>query len=88
MATIRKKSWPENFETLLSGKKKFDLRLADVEIKEGDMLILEEFDPKTQRYTGRTLEKKITFVAPFKIDDSFWPEEEIKRTGFQILSLE
>jgi hypothetical protein len=88
MAVIRKKSWPENYETLASGKKKFDLRLNDAEVKEGDTLVLEEWDPKTQRYTGRTLEKKITYVAPFKIDESFWPEEEIKLKGFQILSLE
>ena len=55
---IKKKSWPEYFEKVLSGKKKVELRLADFEIKERDTLILEEYDPKIKQYTGRTIKKE------------------------------
>ena len=35
-ATIRKKVWPEYFEEILSGRKKFELRLADFEVRAGE----------------------------------------------------
>ena len=87
-ATISKKIWPEYFEAVASGKKKFELRLDDFDVAEGDTLILEEWDPKTERYTGRKTEKKVTYVGKFKIDKLFWPESEIKEKGIQIISLE
>ncbi|MFH0852852.1 MAG: DUF3850 domain-containing protein [bacterium] len=88
MRTVEKKAWPEYFEAVLSGKKNFDLRLDDFEIGEGDMLVLKEWDPKTREYTGRSVEKKVTYVGKFKIDKLFWPEEQVKEKGIQILSLE
>ncbi|MDP3900826.1 MAG: DUF3850 domain-containing protein [bacterium] len=88
MATIRKKIWPEYFEAVASGKKKYELRLNDFDVQEGDMLILEEWNPQTKEYTGRTTEKKVAYVGKFRIDKLFWPEEEIKEKGIQIISLE
>ena len=88
MATINKKIWPEYFDAVSSGKKKFELRLNDFEAKEGDVLILEEWNPKTKEYTGRKIEKKITFVFKFKTNQTFWPEEEIKEKGLQIFLIE
>lgn len=89
MAIIKKKTWPEYFEAILSGKKKYDLRLNDFDVSVGDVLVLEEWDPKIKEYTGRRIEKKITYVGKFKIDDYFTnTEEEIKEKGFQIMSLE
>jgi len=85
---IKKKIWPEYFEEVASGKKKYELRLNDFDVSKGDTLVLEEWDPATKSYTGRTLEKKVTFVGKFHIDQLFWPEEEIKAKGIQILSLE
>ena len=40
MAIIKKKIWQEYFELVKSGKKRFELRLADFDIKEGDFLVL------------------------------------------------
>ena len=77
-----------SIRTVSSGKKKFELRLDDFEIKEGDMLVLEEWNPNTKEYTGRIIEKKVTYVAKFKIDKLFWPEEQVKEKGIQIISLE
>ncbi|HBK33833.1 TPA: RNA-binding protein [Candidatus Uhrbacteria bacterium] len=88
MRVVHKKVWPVYFESLLSGKKTFELRLNDFEIEEGDTLVLEEWDPQTKTYTGRTLEKVVTYVGKFRIDDLFWPKEEIEEKGLQIISLQ
>ena len=88
MAIIKKKTWPEYFEQILSGKKKYDMRLNDFDINEGDILVFEEWDPKTKRYTDRKIEKKVTYVGKFKIDELFWSKEEILDKGIQIISLE
>ena len=85
---IKKKIWPEYFDAVNSGKKKFELRLDDFEVNEGDTLLLEEWNPKTGRYTGRSVERKVSCVDKFKIDKLFWPEEQIKEKGIQIISLE
>lgn len=85
---IHKKIWPEYFEAVISGRKKYELRLNDFEIKEGDILVLEEWDPKTQSYTGRKTEKRVTYVGKFKTDKLFWSEEDIKKNGLQIISLD
>lgn len=88
MTVIKKKIWPEYFETVSSGKKNYELRLNDFDVKEGDIVIFEEWDPKTKKYTERKIEKKVTYVGKFKIDELFWPEKEIKEKGIQIISLE
>ena len=88
MSIIKKKIWPEYFEVVVSGKKKYELRLNDFEINQGDVLVLEEWDPATNDYTGRTVEKNVTYVGKFKIDDLFWPKGEIEEKGIQIISLE
>ncbi len=88
MAVINKKIWPEYFEAILAGKKTFELRLNDFDVAEGDTLILEEWNPETKAYSGRKIEKKVTYILKFRIDKLFWSEAEIKEKGLQILSLE
>lgn len=88
MRIIKKKIWPEYFEAVVSGKKKYELRLNDFEVNEGDNLVLKEWNPKTKEYTGRTIEKKVTSIQRFKLNELFWPEEQIKEKGIQIISLE
>lgn len=88
MATIEKKIWPEYFEAVASGKKKFELRLDDFIVAEGDTLLLKEWDPKTEEYTGRQVKKQVTYVAKFRVDELFWPEAEVKEKGIQVISLE
>ena len=81
---IEKKTWPEMFEAVRDGKKTFDLRLADWGCKEGDILVLREWNPKTKKYTGRVLKKKVTFVLKTK-DTKFFSKEEIEKYGFQVI---
>lgn len=35
MAEIKKKIWPKYFQGIIEGKKKFEVMLADFDIKEG-----------------------------------------------------
>jgi ASC-1-like (ASCH) protein len=87
MAVIKKKIWPEYYDLVASGKKKFELRLADFKVKEGDTLLLEEWDPNTKEYTGRRLEKKVGYILRFSLDD-FGQKKEIEEKGLLIMSLE
>jgi hypothetical protein len=84
--TIEKKIWPEFFDKILFGEKNFELRLADFECKPGDILVLKEWDPKTGEYTGRQIDKQMTYVLKTK-EINFWPPEEVEKYGYQIISL-
>ena len=85
MTIIKKKIWIEYFQKVLDGDKTYELRLADFECKPGDTLVLEEYDSKTQSYTGRKIEKKVTFVGKTK-DQPFWSKEDVEKYGFQIIA--
>jgi len=87
MAIIKKKIWPEFFELVAAGKKNFELRVADFDIEEGDTIILEEWDPKDQKYTGRSLEKKAGYILKVKLND-FGQEEKIKEKGLMVIQLQ
>lgn len=82
---IKKKTWPGYFQKIYDGEKVFDLRLADFKCKEGDILVLEEWNPKTKKYTGRVLEKKVSYVLKTK-DIAFWPKKDVEKYGYQIIS--
>jgi ribosomal protein S17 len=84
---IKKKTWPELFQKILDGKKTADLRLADFDIQEGDVLILEEYNPKTKQYTGRILKKKVKNLNKVKLTDYHSPED-ITKYGHWIIELE
>lgn len=84
MAIIKKKIWPEFFELVKSGRKRFELRLADFDIKEGDIFILEEWDPETREYTGKKIEKKVNNVFKFSLDD-FKQKKKLEEKGFYVI---
>ncbi len=81
---IEKKVWPEYFQALLDGTKNYELRLADFECNPGDTLVLKEWDPKTQEYTSRSIEKTVKYVGKTK-DYTFWTVEEIDKYGYQVI---
>lgn len=80
-----KKAWPSYFQKVLENKKNFDLRLADWDCQEGDTLVLKEWDPKTKAYTGRIIEKEVTYVLKTK-DMSLFSEEDVEKYGYQIIA--
>ncbi len=58
------KSWPQFFETILRVEKTHELRRSDDRnFHVGDTLHLREFDPKSNRYTGRELRATITYIT-------------------------
>ena len=83
---IEKKVWPEYFQSILNGEKSFELRLADFECKPKDVLVLKEFDPKTRQFTGRVLEKEVTYVLKTK-EFCPWPKKDVDKYGFFIIQL-
>lgn len=82
---IRKKTWTAPFEKILSGEKTFDARLADFDCKPGDILVLEEYDPVKKKYTGRKIEKEVTYVLNTK-KQKYWSQSDIKNIGLQVIA--
>ncbi len=82
---IEKKVLPQSFQKILDGDKKYELRLADWDCQAGDVLVLKEWNPKTEDYTGGILEKEITYVEKTK-DVRFWSDKEVEKYGYQIIS--
>ena len=88
MKEIKKKTWPEYFNLVKSGKKKFEIRLADFDIKEGDVLVLEEYNPNTKQYTGRSIKKKVSLVRNTKNMEQMYKKENIYKYGLYVIQLE
>jgi hypothetical protein len=86
MAIIHKKVWPESFDLIASGKKRFELRLADFDVHEGDTLVLEEWDPKTAAHTGRTVEKKVDYILKFDLD-KYGQKQEVVEKGLYVIQI-
>jgi ribosomal protein S17 len=83
---IEKKVDKPFFDKMVSGEKNFELRIADWSCKVGDTLVISEWDPETKEFTGRTLEKQVTYVLKTK-DIDFWTKEEIEKFGFMVIAL-
>ena len=81
MTTHELKTWPPYFGAVLSGRKPFEVRRDDRSFAVGDELVLREFWPNRQEYTGRECRRRVTYVLrgaePFGM-----------REGFVVLGLE
>lgn len=84
---IKKKIWPKYFQAVFDGKKNFELRLADFDVNEGDILVLEEYNPKTKEYTGRVLKKQVKSIIKFNPTEAH-TIDEIKEHGFYMMEIE
>lgn len=64
--------------------------MADFEVEEGDIIHLEEYgyEGSTRKPTGRTVEKKVTYVR--KVDLKSWIEKqpEILDKGFYVIQFD
>ena len=56
------KCWPQWFQPVLDGEKPFDVREDDRGFSVGDQLHLQEWDPMTEEYTGRTCTVEVTYI--------------------------
>lgn len=55
------KTWPSPFKAMREGIKPFEIRLDDRDFQVGDILLLREWDPATELYSGQELRKQITY---------------------------
>lgn len=89
------KIWPEFYQRVLDGSKRFEVRRNDRHFQCGDVVVLNEYNPKYQNqgrlwgdqittgiYTGRAIQATVGFVL--SIDDDFAKE---KRVVFTLLDL-
>jgi hypothetical protein len=90
MKTVTKKIDIKWFEMILSGKKKFELRLADFDFEDGDILRLEEWigENEDRKPTGRFIEKVATYVQ--KPDLKKWIEQqpELLEKSFYVIQFD
>ena len=56
------KTWPEYFQEVFMGHKPFEVRLNDRDYKKGDTLILKEYDPVNETFSGRQLARGVSYV--------------------------
>jgi hypothetical protein len=62
MTTHELKTWPRYFGAVASGAKAFEARKDDRGFRIGDRIILREWDPEAQAYTGARLERYVTYI--------------------------
>lgn len=67
MITHVVKSWPNFFIPIEEGTRHHELRLNDRNYQVGDKLLLQEYLPDEQKYTGRDLTVKITSITSREI---------------------
>jgi hypothetical protein len=72
------KTHPKYFSDVSLGLKPFDVRKADRDFVIGDAMILKEYDPDTEQYTGREVVVVISYIMT---DPSYVKE------GFVILGI-
>jgi hypothetical protein len=63
MKVHKVKSWPKLFAAAKNGEKQHELRKNDRDYKVGDLLVLQEFDPETQSYSGCEICVEITYIT-------------------------
>lgn len=56
------KTWPVVYQLTIAGLKTFEVRKNDRDFKPDDVLVLREYNPDRDEYTGRMSAFKVTFV--------------------------
>ncbi len=56
------KTWPIYFNAMWDRRKRFEVRVNDREFRSGELLRLHEYDPETERYSGRFIKARIGYM--------------------------
>ncbi|UED78100.1 DUF3850 domain-containing protein [Brevibacillus sp. DP1.3A] len=56
------KTWPEHFRDVRAGIKTAELRLNDRNYQPGDVLVLREYDPQEDEYTGEVETRRVSHI--------------------------
>ena len=57
------RTWPESFQAIVSGKKRYEVRPDDRDFEVGDLLVLREWDPTTKTYSGNAVRAEVTYLT-------------------------
>ncbi len=77
------KTWPEYFYAIENGTKTFELRVNDRDFQVGDILVLKEYRPHFETFTGREIRKRVSYV----MSHGLAAENEILREGYVALGI-
>ena len=84
---IEKKIWPRDFESVKDKDRYMEIRLADFEVNVGDTIIIREWDPTKQKYTGREAKFKVKELKKLDLR-KFYKPEEISKYGIYAIEME
>lgn len=84
---VEKKIWPKDFEKIKDKDKYMEIRLADFDIGIGDTLVIREWDPTAQEYTGKELKFEVKNLKKLDLR-KFYTPEDITKHGIYALELE
>ncbi|WP_367269118.1 DUF3850 domain-containing protein [uncultured Chryseobacterium sp.] len=56
------KTHSEYFNAIAAGTKTFEIRKDDQSFQKGDQLLLKDYNPFIQKYTGRILHRQVTYI--------------------------
>lgn len=84
---IKKKVQQKYFKAVLEGKKRFEVRLADFDCRQGDIIVLKEQKKGTRQLTGREIECEVLYKFNTKEMEKFHSKEELKKYGLVVLAI-
>lgn len=64
------KAWPKGFKEIVQDLKLYELRKNDRDYQVGDELLLREWDPETEEYTGNRCQVKVLYI--YVAEDTSW----------------
>lgn len=56
------KCWPKYFRDVWTGRKNFEVRKNDRNFQVGDSLLLMEWNPEREKYTGVAVKREIIYI--------------------------
>ena len=62
MTTHDLKVWPGYFDAIADGSKPFEVRKNDRNFQTGDTLVLREYSPGADEYTGREVRRTVSYM--------------------------
>src|SRR3989344_7127532 len=86
MPTVHEvKSWPHLFTAIAEDRKSHELRINDRNYAVGDVLVLSEFEPKLERYSGRSMKVEVTYIT--SIENACAVSDQVLHKDYAILSI-
>lgn len=68
------KTWTQYFDRVLLRDKNFEVRRNNRDYQRGDVIVLQDFDPESQQYSGREIVAEVSYVllgGQFGIEKGF-----------------